>query len=120
MGNNMFSRPHPQNMQNCARNNNTSNMNCNNNGNNNNSSSSESCDELMYAIMEADFFALDLQLYLDTHPNDTKAIEMFREAIRQSKACKATFEDSFYPLTASSAGTNGKWDWLDGSFPPCT
>lgn len=127
MGNNMFSRPHSQNMQNSARNvNNSSNKSCNippcgnNSSGNGDNSSSESCDELMHAIMEADFFAQDLKLYLDTHPDDTRAIEMFREAIRQSKACKAAFEDSFYPLTASSAGINGKWDWLDGSFPPCT
>ncbi len=80
--------------------------------------SNNSCEELMRAIMEADFYAQDLKLYLDTHPNDTKAIEMFREAVRQSKACKAAFEDSFYPLTASGAGKNGCWDWLDGNFPP--
>ncbi len=77
-----------------------------------------SCEELMRAIMEADFYAQDLKLYLDTHPNDTRAIEMFREACRQSKACKAAFEDNFYPLTACSAGQNGCWDWLDGNFPP--
>ena len=39
-----------------------------------------SCEELMRAIMEADFFAVDLKLYLDTHPNDKRALEMFREA----------------------------------------
>lgn len=77
-----------------------------------------SCEELMRAIMEAGFYATDLKLYLDTHPNDTRAIEMFREACRQYKACKAAFEDSFYPLNACSAGENGCWDWLDGNFPP--
>ncbi len=77
-----------------------------------------SCEELMRAIMEADFFALDLKLYLNTHPYDTKAIEMYREAVRQCKACKAAFEDSFYPLTAASAGEDGVWDWTDGNFPP--
>lgn len=82
------------------------------------SAPSTSCEELMRAIMEADFFATDLKLYLDTHPNDSKALEMFREAVRQSKACKAAFEDSFYPLTAYSAGENGCWDWTDGTFPP--
>lgn len=77
-----------------------------------------SCKDLMRAIMEADFFATDLKLYLDTHPNDSKALEMFREAVRQSKACKAAFEDSFYPLTAYSAGEDGCWNWTDGNFPP--
>ncbi len=103
-------------MQNNARN---SNNNGNNNSNNNQGSGNASCEELMCAIMEADFFAQDLKLYLDTHPDDTRAVEMFREAVRQSKACKAAFEDSFWPLTAHSAGTNGTWDWLCGDWPPC-
>ncbi len=77
-----------------------------------------SCKELLRAIMEADFTAQDLKLYLDTHPDDTRAVELFREAVRQYKACKATFEDTFYPLTSTSAGKNGTWDWLDGVFPP--
>lgn len=77
-----------------------------------------SCKELMRAIMEADFVAQDLKLYLDTHPDDTHAVEMYREAVRQYKACKATFEDTFYPLNATAAGRNNTWDWLDGTFPP--
>lgn len=77
-----------------------------------------SCQELLRAIMEADFMAQDLKLYLDTHPDDARALELYRDAVRQYKACKATFEDSFYPLTATSAGRNGEWDWLDGAFPP--
>lgn len=76
------------------------------------------CDELMRAIMEADFFALDLQLYLDTHPDDARAVEMHREAVKQYKACVAAFEDSYWPLTARSAGKTGCWDWLEGNFPP--
>lgn len=83
-----------------------------------NNSSDVSCKELMRAIMEADFVATDLKLYLDTHPDDTRALEMYREAVRQYKACKATFEDTFYPLNATSAGRDGTWDWFDGTFPP--
>jgi spore coat protein JB len=88
------------------------------NGSQNGSNGECSCEELMRAIMEASFFAQDLKLYLDTHPDDVRAIEMFRDACRQNAACKAAFEDSFYPLTACSSGSNGTWDWLDGAFPP--
>ena len=72
MENNMnrrYMNNNARNMQNSAR-------NSNNGGNNNNNAS---CEELMCAIMEADFFAQDLKLYLDTHPDDTRAVEMFRE-----------------------------------------
>lgn len=77
-----------------------------------------SCNELMCAIMEADFFAQDLKLYLDTHPDDTRAVEMFCEACKQYKACKAAFEECCYPLTACSAGKNNCWDWPEGVWPP--
>ena len=77
-----------------------------------------SCQDLMKAIMEADFMATDLRLYLDIHPDDERALELYRDAVRQYKACKAAFEDTFYPLTATSAGRDGTWDWIDGNFPP--
>lgn len=47
-----------------------------------------------------------------------RAIEMFVEACRQARACKAAFEDSFYPLTACSSGKDGCWDWPEGVWPP--
>lgn len=95
-----------------------SHMNQSNARRDNNGNNDASCEELMRAIMEADFFAQDLKLYLDTHPDDTRAVEMFREAVKQAAACRAAFEDSFYPLTAASAGMNGTWDWPDGVWPP--
>lgn len=78
----------------------------------------QGCEELLRAIAEADFFAQDLKLYLDTHPDDKRAVEMYVEACRQYKACKAAFEDSFYPLTACSAGADGCWDWPEGVWAP--
>lgn len=85
---------------------------------NRNNSSQARCAELMNAIMEASFYAQDLKLYLDTHPDDTRAVEMYNEANRQYKACLAAFEESFYPLTPLSAGQNGVWDWPEGVWPP--
>ncbi len=80
---------------------------------------SATCSELMKAIMEADFFAQDLKLYLNTHPDDRRAIEMYREACKQYRACKAAFEDCYWPLTACSAGMNDDcWDWPEGIWPP--
>ena len=115
MGNNMNNRT-----DRFSNRNTTQSMQINARGNNSNhfNNSGASCEELMRAIMEADFFAQDFKLYLDTHPDDTRAVEMFRDAVRQSKACRAAFEDSFYPLTADSAGKDGEWDWLDGVWPP--
>lgn len=94
------------------------NMNMNTRRNSQPSNSGASCNELLCAIMEADFFAQDLKLYLDTHPNDERALEMYREACKQYKACKAAFEECCYPLTACSAGKDNCWDWPEGIWPP--
>lgn len=103
MGNNMYRRPAmPQNRQSAPP----------------RPNSPQGCEELLRAIAEAAFFAQDLKLYLDTHPDDKRAVEMYVEACRQYKACKAAFEDSFYPLTPCSAGQNGCWDWPEGVWPP--
>jgi len=79
-----------------------------------NQQSAAGCAEMLRAIAEAAFFAQDLKLYLDTHPGDKRAVEMYTEACRQYAACKAAFEDSFYPLTACEAGQGGSWNWAEG------
>lgn len=116
--NNMNNRPCAQNARPANMMNNELRVTQRNSGNDNNGSGDVSCKELLRAIMEADFVATDLKLYLDTHPDDSRALEMYREAVRQYKACKATFEDTFYPLNATAAGRDGVWDWPDGTFPP--
>ncbi len=76
------------------------------------------CRRLLQAVDEASFFMQDLKLYLDTHPDDATAVEMFREATKQYKACKEAFEESCWPLRAEDSGENCEWDWLCGAWPP--
>lgn len=76
------------------------------------------CRRLLQAVDEASFYMQDLNLYLDTHPNDTAAIEMFKEACKQYKTCKEAFECSCYPLNACGSRDNECWDWLRGAWPP--
>lgn len=80
---------------------------------------SKDCSALMDSLCEAHFFAHDLKLYLDTHPDDETALEMFREACRQYCACFEAFERCCYPLRECGAGNSedGGWDWLCGAWP---
>lgn len=70
------------------------------------------------AVDEASFFMQDLKLYLDTHPHDAKALEMFKEACKQYRTCKEAFEQSCYPLQACGSRSDNCWDWLMGAWPP--
>ena len=60
--------------------------------------------QLLQAVDEASFYMQDLNLYLDTHPNDTTAIEMFKEAAKQYRACKDAFECTRRQAAMRSAG----------------
>ena len=42
------------------------------------------CDALK-KVMQADFVAYELQLFLDTHPNDKYAMEKYTEAVKCAK-----------------------------------
>lgn len=76
------------------------------------------CCRLLQGVNEASFYMQDLKLYLDTHPDDVTAIEMFHEACKQYKTCKEAFESSCYPLTACGSSSEECWDWLKGAWPP--
>lgn len=78
----------------------------------------QTCRKLLQAVDEASFYMQDLKLYLDTHPDDSVAIEMFKEACKQYKACKEAFECNCYPLTSCGSRDDNNWDWLMGAWPP--
>lgn len=78
----------------------------------------KNCRALLQAVDEADFYMQDLKLYLDTHPNDEAAIEMFGEACKQYKTCKESFEECCFALNPCASKCDCRWDWLDGAWPP--
>ena len=76
-----------------------------------------SAQQLMKKVSEAAFYVTDLKLYLDTHPDDTKALRMFEEASENAKACFDAFEKRCYPLFAFNADCDESWEWLTGVWP---
>lgn len=86
---------------------------------------------LMNEITEVSFFLDDLRLYLDTHPLDEKALDLYDEKQKQKKELLAQYADEFDPLTCHCIclKTNGSdqtatsypgkrhWTWGDGPIP---
>ena len=62
------------------------------------------------------FAALDLQLYLDTHPGDEKALEQMRGYVQKAKDLKKQYEKRYGALTKRGDGTNG-WNWIKAPWP---
>ncbi len=70
--------------------------------------------KLLRKISTAQFAAWELHLYLDTHPCDMQANEMFRKYTDEAKMLKREYEHKYGPLTVSASN---EADWLKSPWP---
>lgn len=72
--------------------------------------------ELLKEIMALDFSLIELNLYLDTHPEDEKALMVFKQYSCKSKELKEKYENQYAPLIAAN-GANRDWRWIEDPWP---
>ncbi len=94
----------PENMCDCNQN--------NNNGGNTNLSK----EELMRKIQEVKFAAYDLQLFLDTHPENTQALDLYTKLNATAKTLVADYENNYGPLKASSSPNSVPFMWVADDY----
>lgn len=58
-------------------------------------------ENLLKRLTMLDFMAVDMQLFLDTHPDDTNAIAKYNSIIREADNLRAQYEKSVGPLSHS-------------------
>lgn len=63
------------------------------------------------------FCALDMMLYLDTHPCDKDAIAYYRQCVNMYTQAKDQFEENFGPLQAKNSTAENCWAWADMPLP---
>ena len=73
--------------------------------------------ELMCQIMKYDFAANELVLFLDTHPNDLKALEMHEAVVDKANKLKCLYNENFGPLTSSANKSKECWTWIESPWP---
>ena len=56
-------------------------------------------------------------LYLDTHPEDMEAFQLFQQYAAMEKSAKAAYEKRFGPLMKSTAATEDTYRWLQDPWP---
>lgn len=91
----------------------------------------ESRQDMLCRINEVSFGINDLTLFLDTHPTDEQALDLFSQYHQERKTLLEKFESQFGPLTVDCANidhsgqisTNSQYagqkhfHWLDGPLP---
>ena len=74
-------------------------------------------ERLMREIQEVGFALVDLNLFLDTHPNNRIALDFFRDMQTKYAELQADYEMEFGPLTAFDTNTEQGWTWISHPWP---
>ena len=74
--------------------------------------------EMLKRIMAEQFTAVELNLYLDTHPHDKKALHFYNETVERLDCLKADYTDEFGPLTNFGfCPSRYPWQWIEEPWP---
>lgn len=75
-------------------------------------------DEVLKRLAALDFMAVDMALYLDTHPYDKEGISIYNEILREASQVRSIYEENFGPLCSyRSMSNNDKFKWIDNPWP---
>lgn len=74
--------------------------------------------QLLVRIMALEFTAVDLNLYLDTHPDDQRALMEYNSVVQELTALKEQYQGRFGPLTNFGyAPSQYPWAWVNEPWP---
>ncbi len=75
-------------------------------------------EELLCELMQLDFMAVDLALFLNTHPDDTKMIEQYNKTVRAADVVRDKYEKTYGPLCSfRSLSKADDFTWIDNPWP---
>ncbi len=74
-------------------------------------------ERLLREIMAVDFSIIELNLYLDTHPNDMNALMLYNNYVQRSRMLRQRFESMYGPLNALMSTSRYPWQWIQGPWP---
>lgn len=74
--------------------------------------------QLLHQLQAIDFVLVELNLYLDTHPNDQQAIEQYNHHVQERWQLAQEFERLYGPLTHFGRSFTGTpWQWNESPWP---
>lgn len=74
-------------------------------------------ESMMQTVRETGFALLDISLFLDTHPNDEKAMDYYNKYQQMNKEARREYERNFGPLNLNSVDTCNGWTWTQEPWP---
>ena len=73
--------------------------------------------ELLKELMKYDFAVYELVLFLDTHPCDTQALEMYHCVAEKAQKLRCEYESKFGAISPDNLKNSDRWSWIDSPWP---
>ncbi|HEU4965767.1 MAG TPA: spore coat protein CotJB [Bacilli bacterium] len=74
--------------------------------------------KLLHDLQAVDFVLVELNLYLDTHPDDKNAVEQYNHYAHKKQLLKRDFEQQFGPLQGfGNSYSRYPFDWKEAPWP---
>lgn len=73
--------------------------------------------DLLREIMQVGFVVVELQLYLDTHPNDRQALRLYNESAMCYHRLIMEYQRKYGMLMAHSPDGTEEWRWIGSPWP---
>ena len=70
----------------------------------------------LYKVMELDFALVDLNLYLDMHPEDLEAYQLFQNYVKEEKIVKKEFTEQYGPILFTNSNYKN-YEWIKNPWP---
>ncbi|OPX86252.1 MAG: CotJB protein [Pelotomaculum sp. PtaB.Bin104] len=75
-------------------------------------------EQMLLDIQQLEFTAIELNLYLDTHPDDQQALNLYNSIVPQLRKCIESYEQRFGPLFHYGMSTSKyPWQWIKSPWP---
>lgn len=68
-------------------------------------------------LMALDFAARELQLYLDTHPEDKEAFALLKRTLAFREKALGNYTENCGPLRLEDMGQEDRYTWLNSPWP---
>ena len=74
-------------------------------------------EKLLHNIDLMGFVIIEMTEYLDTHPNDTEAIDYLNHYVRMKNQAMREYASKYTPLTISTADASNSNEWIWATSP---
>lgn len=72
---------------------------------------------LLRKVQMCEFAIQEVALFLDTHPNNKKALAYYHKHREMHEQAVAAYQKSFGPLTTNGVWSDDRWTWVADPWP---